>query len=30
MIRAVLPSMRAQKFGRIINMTSAMVKAPFP
>jgi 3-oxoacyl-[acyl-carrier protein] reductase len=30
MIRAVLPSMRARKFGRIINMTSAMVKAPFP
>ena len=30
MIRAVLPAMRAQKFGRIINMTSAMVKAPLP
>jgi len=28
MIRAVLPAMRAQKFGRIINVTSAMVKAP--
>ena len=28
MIRAVLPAMRVQKFGRIINMTSAMVKAP--
>ena len=30
MIRAILPSMRARKFGRIVNMTSAMVKAPFP
>jgi 3-oxoacyl-[acyl-carrier protein] reductase len=30
MIRAVLPSMRANKFGRIVNMVSAMVKAPFP
>jgi 3-oxoacyl-[acyl-carrier protein] reductase len=30
MIRAVLPSMCAHKFGRIINLTSAMVKAPFP
>ena len=28
MIRAVLPGMRARKFGRIVNITSAMVKAP--
>ena len=31
MIRAVLPGMRARKFGRIVNITSAMVKSPkFP
>jgi 3-oxoacyl-[acyl-carrier protein] reductase len=28
MIQAVLPGMRARKFGRIINITSAMVKSP--
>jgi 3-oxoacyl-[acyl-carrier protein] reductase len=28
LIRAVLPSMQAQKFGRIVNVTSAMVTAP--
>ena len=30
MIRALLPGMRARKFGRIVNITSAMVKAPRP
>ena len=31
MIKAVLPGMRARKFGRIVNITSAMVKGPrFP
>ena len=30
LIRALLPGMRARKFGRIINITSAMVKAPHP
>ncbi|MFT4097271.1 MAG: SDR family oxidoreductase [Rhodoblastus sp.] len=30
MIRAVLPGMRARKFGRIVNITSAMVKSPRP
>lgn len=31
MIKLVLPSMRARKFGRIVNITSAMVKGPrFP
>ena len=31
MIKAVLPGMRARKFGRIVNITSAMVKSPrFP
>jgi 3-oxoacyl-[acyl-carrier protein] reductase len=31
LIRAVLPGMRARKFGRIVNITSAMVKGPrFP
>lgn len=28
LIKAVLPGMRARKFGRIINITSAMVKTP--
>ena len=28
MIRAVLPGMRARKFGRIVNITSAMTKSP--
>lgn len=28
MIRAVLPGMRERKFGRIVNITSAMVKSP--
>lgn len=30
LIRALLPGMRTRKFGRIVNITSAMVKAPFP
>lgn len=30
LIRAVLPGMQARKFGRIINITSAMVKSPGP
>jgi 3-oxoacyl-[acyl-carrier protein] reductase len=30
LIRALLPGMRARKFGRIVNVTSAMVKAPHP
>jgi 3-oxoacyl-[acyl-carrier protein] reductase len=30
MIRAVLPGMQARKFGRVINITSAMVKSPRP
>ena len=30
MIHALLPGMRERKFGRIINITSAMVKAPRP
>lgn len=30
LVRAVLPAMRAQKFGRIINITSAMVTTPRP
>jgi 3-oxoacyl-[acyl-carrier protein] reductase len=29
-IRALLPGMRARRFGRIINITSAMVKSPRP
>ncbi|WP_066561050.1 SDR family oxidoreductase [Croceicoccus bisphenolivorans] len=28
-IRAFVPGMRARKFGRIVNITSAMVKSPF-
>lgn len=30
MIRALLPSMRARKFGRVVNVTSAMVTTPRP
>jgi 3-oxoacyl-[acyl-carrier protein] reductase len=30
MIRAMLPGMRSRKFGRIVNITSAMVKSPNP
>lgn len=30
MIRALLPGMRSRKFGRIVNITSAMVKSPHP
>ncbi len=30
LIRGVLPGMRARQFGRIINITSAMVKSPRP
>ncbi len=30
MIRALLPGMRQRKFGRIVNITSAMVKSPSP
>jgi 3-oxoacyl-[acyl-carrier protein] reductase len=30
LIRAVVPGMRARKFGRIVNITSAMVKSPRP
>lgn len=30
LIRALLPGMRARKFGRIVNITSAMVKSPNP
>lgn len=29
-IRALIPGMRARKFGRIVNITSAMVKSPRP
>ena len=28
LVRAVLPGMRARRFGRIVNITSAMVKSP--
>ena len=30
MIRGVIGGMRARRFGRIVNITSAMVKAPHP
>ncbi len=30
LIRAVMPGMRARRFGRIVNITSAMVKSPRP
>ncbi len=30
LIRAVMPGMQARKFGRIVNITSAMVKSPRP
>ena len=30
LIRDVMPGMRARKFGRIVNITSAMVKSPHP
>ena len=30
LIKALLPGMRARKFGRIVNVTSAMVKSPSP
>ena len=30
LIRALLPGMRTRKFGRIVNVTSAMVKSPNP
>jgi 3-oxoacyl-[acyl-carrier protein] reductase len=30
LIRAVLPAMRARRWGRIVNITSAAVKAPLP
>jgi 3-oxoacyl-[acyl-carrier protein] reductase len=30
LIRALIPRMRARKFGRIVNITSAMVKSPRP
>ncbi|OGG52565.1 MAG: 3-oxoacyl-ACP reductase [Candidatus Handelsmanbacteria bacterium RIFCSPLOWO2_12_FULL_64_10] len=30
LIRALLPGMRARKFGRMVNITSAMVKSPRP
>jgi 3-oxoacyl-[acyl-carrier protein] reductase len=30
LIREVLPGMRARQFGRIVNITSAMVKSPHP
>ncbi len=30
LIRSVIPGMRARRFGRIVNITSAMVKSPHP
>src|ERR1700761_7817554 len=30
LIRALIPGMRARRFGRIVNITSAMVKSPRP
>ncbi len=30
LVQAVLPGMRARRFGRIVNITSAMVKSPHP
>jgi 3-oxoacyl-[acyl-carrier protein] reductase len=30
LMRAVVPGMRARRFGRIVNITSAMVKSPHP
>jgi 3-oxoacyl-[acyl-carrier protein] reductase len=30
LIRAVVPGMRARRFGRVVNITSAMVKSPRP
>ena len=30
LIRGVMPGMRKRKFGRIVNITSAMVKTPYP
>ena len=30
LIRAAIPAMRARRFGRIVNITSAMVKSPHP
>lgn len=30
LIRGVIPGMRKRKFGRIVNITSAMVKTPYP
>ncbi len=30
LMRNVIPGMRARKFGRIVNITSAMVKSPHP
>src|SRR4030095_9546306 len=30
LIRDTIPGMRARKFGRVVNITSAMVKSPHP